>query len=66
MLPELVWASTSAGKEEESNAGQKIAKVVEGWECFKLTSDLLNDPREMLKAKFCADSSLVFLSLFKE
>jgi hypothetical protein len=62
----LAWATTSAGKEEESDAGQKLAKVVEGWEFFKLTWDSLNDPPAKLKAKFCADSLLVFLKLFKE
>jgi hypothetical protein len=65
-LPEANWASQPNGPEEAGGESQKLEMVEEGRDFCKLTWDLLNDPRGKHKAKFCTDSSLVFLNLFKE
>jgi hypothetical protein len=65
-LPEANWASQPNGPEEAGGESQKLEMVEEGRDFCKLTWDLLNDQRGKHKAKFCTDSSLVFLNLFKE
>jgi hypothetical protein len=65
-LLEVEWASQPNGPEEEGGEIQNLAMVEEGRDFCKLTWDLLNNQRAKHKTKFCADSSLVFLSLFRQ
>jgi hypothetical protein len=65
-LPEVEWASQPNNPEEAGEESQKLAMVKEGQEFCKLTWDLLNDPRTKHKGRFCTDSSLVFLNLFRQ